>query len=82
MTEKKNNFFNGFYKWLPIIILLTGGLFASHRIDTACKEFEKELEKKVSKELYQAQLDHIYKALERIERKLDERAKADRNCTP
>lgn len=82
MNEKKNNFSNGLFKWLPIIILLTGGLFASSRIDSACQEIKKELDQKVSKELYQAQLENINKTLERIESKIDERFKAYRNRTP
>lgn len=81
-NEKNSRFFDRLFKWLPIIILLTGGLFASNRIDTACQEVEKKLERKVSKEVYQVELQNIYKALERIESKLDERIKADRSRTP
>lgn len=80
MNEKNNNFFNGLWRWIPIVILVTGGFMASNRIDSATIELKKCLDLKADQAMFDRevkirdqQYERILQLLDQIESKLDER---------
>lgn len=84
MNGKNNKFSNGLWKAAPILILVTGGFFASNRIDTATAELKKCLDRKVDKNLYDQetktrdeQYERIIRSLERIESRFNGRVNAN-----
>lgn len=86
MTEKNNSFFNGLWRWFPIIILITGGFMASNRIDSTALELKDCIDQKVDKTLYDQEIktrdeqyNRILKKLDQIEQKIDGRIKANSN---
>lgn len=69
---------NKFLQWIPIVLLLIGGLLAADRIRSAQPRISKELDNKLDKEIYdrdilhrQRELDRFQVQLDRIEGKLD-----------
>lgn len=71
-------FKNKFGQWIPIVLLLIGGLLAADRIRSTQPRLAKEITNKLDKEIYdrdqlhrQRELDRLQAQLDRIEEKLD-----------
>lgn len=69
---------NKFGQWIPIVLLLIGGLFAAGRISSTQAELCRQIKQKLDKEIYdrdqahrQREFDRFQKQLDRIEEKLD-----------
>lgn len=74
----KNFSKNNIVAWIPIVIMLTGGLFATNRISMIQCEITAAIEKKLDKEIYDRECklrderyERILQHLKQIEAKLD-----------
>ena len=67
----KNFFKNGIATWIPIVILLTGGLFAANKIQQTQIELTAAIEKKLDCEIYDREQQLKDKSIERMQQQLD-----------